>query len=866
MGMKLRPTSLMSLVLAFFLLGHNALLGQSKKQNKALLKDAKEHLRYEEYQQAIPLVEKLLLQDSENPYYNFWMGKSLYLTYKKNKALSFLDKVHTINPDVDKDFHYYYGLVLHYNDRFDDAIREYAADLQSYNPEDQHYKSVQNRISQATRAKQFKARKDAKLVKIENMGDAINTEYAEHSPVISADNDLLMFTARRPDSRGADPKHYFYDEDVYISRKVGDAWTASENVGLPINSKGHDATISLTADAQTLYIYRHKKLGGLYRTDFDAEGKAWKEPRAVEKPVNSKHYEASICQSADSSLLFFSSDRPGGYGGLDIYMARREGKDWGEPENAGPVINGPFDEDAPFLHPDGVTLYFSSEGANSIGGFDIFVTEYDSSAGAWLQPLNMGPPVNTADDEIYFVLSADGKTGYFASGREGGYGEKDIYVAKFPYFRYPKRYYALEIAGIVQDENTKDTVASTIKLIDKETGEVVEEANTDEAYVYSFIVEPERSYSLEVFSDGYDRVVDEFETPKMKDEDIVLERNILVRKPVVSAPVEKPPVLPNFQHIYFDFDKDKLRETAKQELDLVANILLNNKDMKVEVRGHTDYYGTYDYNVALSNRRTAAAVAYLEELGISPDRIVKNWFSENKPLETNSEDEGRQYNRRCEFRFINPEGRIAFASEKLRPGSEGPYVDHTKPKGKPGYDQPESTPPSMAEVKGDGSDGDGFSGQPTYAGTTPDPAAGFAGNANSSSNEAGEALPADVAALDLQHIYFDFDKSQLRDISQQQLEKVAALLKANNNYTLEIRGHTDAFGSTEYNQALSEQRSQSAWSYLQRLGVSGSRITVGGFSELQPIAENDNAGGRQSNRRVEFELRDGNRILLRSHP
>lgn len=856
----MRFTTLLSLVIALVFLGSSDLQAIGNRKGKSNLKKAKEHLRYEEYQQAIPFIQELLNEDERNPYYNYWMGKSLYLTYKKNQALTFFDKVHEINPDIDKDFHYYYGLTLHYNERIDDAIREYSTDLTQFEPDDDRYLAVLNRISQAEYAKKFKKRRDAKLVKIENMGESINTEFAEHSPVISADNDLLMFTARRPDSKGADPEHYFYDEDVYISRKTGESWSAAENVGFPINGKGHDATISLTADAQTLYIYRHKKFGGLYRTDFDAAGNKWKEPRAVEKPVNSKYYEASIAQSADSSLLFFSSDRPGGYGGLDIYMARREGKEWGEPENMGPVINSAFDEDAPFLHPDGVTLYFSSEGSNSMGGFDIFVTEYDSSSSSWLSPLNMGPPVNTADDEIYFVLSKDGKTGYFASGREGGYGEKDIYIAKFPYFRYPKRYYALEVAGIVQDVNTLDTLASTIKLIDQGTGEVLDETSTDESATYNFQLEPERAYSLEVSSAGYDPVSEEFETPKLQDEDVTLERNIFVSRAAVVVPEVKPPPPPEFQHIYFDFDKDKLRKSAREELDIIADLLLKNKDMKVEVRGHTDYYGTYDYNVDLSHRRTASATSYLIDRGISSARIVETWFSENKPLETNSEDEGRQYNRRCEFRFINADDRIAFASEKLRTGSEGPYVDHTKPRGEPGYDNPDSGSPSMAEVGS--SNADNMTGGNSSGSDPLDPSSS---NSTVSSN-AGANLPTDVKSLDLQHIYFDFDKTDLRSASMEQLQRVAALLEQHSDYVLEIKGHTDAVGSTDYNQNLSENRSLAAYQYLTGLGISTSQVQVIGFSELQPIAANSTSSGRQSNRRVEFELRDGNRILLRSRP
>lgn len=865
----MRRVSILFLVFAVVLTGVSDLHAQRGKKKKAPLKMAKKHLQYEEYEEAIPFVQELLNRDDQNAYYNFWMGKCLYLTYKKNKALRFMDKVNEINPDVDPDFHYLYGLTLHYNDRLDEAISEYRKDQSQFEADDARYKVLANRISQASYAKQFQKRKDSKLVKINNMGESINTEFSEHSPVISADNTLLMYTARRPDSRGANPEKHYYDEDIYIAKKQGDSWSTGENIGTPVNSKGHDATISLTADAKTMYLYRHKKAGGLYRTDFDEAGEKWKEPRSVERPVNSKYYEASICQSADSSMLFFSSDRPGGYGGLDIYMVQREGKDWGEPENLGPRINTPFNEDAPFIHPDGITLYFSSDGGSSIGGYDIFVTEYDSTSNAWLESLNMGAPVNTADDEIYFVISSDGLTGYFASGREGGFGEKDIYEARFPYFRYPKRFYAMEIAGMIQDVNSMDTVPSSIKLIDQTTGEVVDEMETnDGSRRYSFTVEPERSYSLQVAADGYDSVIEEFTTPRLVDEDVSLERNIFVSRNerVIPPPVESAPVLPVVQHIYFDFDKSNLRKSAKEELESVATILQKNQELEVVIAGHTDWYGTYDYNLELSNNRNKAAVEYLESLGVERSRIQETYFSENQPMEENDGDLGRQYNRRCEFRFVHSNGTIAYSSTKLRSGGEVPRVDRTTPRGEAGFDNPGAAsigtggfspadePPTPVET---GNTSGSLSASEDDRDISSDPnAPGYIAN----------NLPAELENLSLKNIYFDFDKSNLRRESMNQLQAVVNALRENPDLVLHIKGHTDAYGSTNYNQRLSENRSLAAYEYVEAQGISNSRVVVKGFSELQPLSTNENSGGRQSNRRVEFEIRDGSRILMRSSP
>ncbi len=842
------------LTIALLLAGIGQVQAQGKKR-KSELKQAKELLQYEEYQNAIPHIQELLKEDNQNAYYNFWMGKCLYLTYKKNQALPYFKTVEAVNPDVDEEFHNYYALTLHYNLDFDKAIEEYRKDLERYATDSPEFNNVNNRISQCLFAKKVAKTPDNNLVKISNMGESINSEFSEHSPVISADNNTLIYTARRPDSRGADVKSGFYDEDIYVSKNQGESWSTGENIGLPVNSKGHDATISLTADGKTLYLYRHKKDGGLYRTDFDSKVAKWNEPRSIQKPLNSKYYEASICQSADSSLLFFTSNRPGGFGGLDIYMSQREGKsDWSEPKNLGPRINTPFNEDAPYFHPDGRTLYYSSNGPNSLGGYDIFVTEFDKAAGDFMLPLNMGSPINSPDDEIYFVLSADGLHGYYTSGKEGGLGEKDIYEIKFPYARYPKRYYAIEVVGMVQDANTLDTLPSKVLLIDKALGMAIDSMDIDASIgKYSFAVEPSRAYSVEVSTSGYDGVKEEFTTPEIKGEDVTLERNLFVRRAKVVTETKEGPSL---EHIYFDFDKSDLRTSAKQELDMAVQLLKQNASMQIEVVGHTDWFNDYDYNMALSERRTKSAARYLKEKGIDPNRIVEKWLSETKPIESNEDDRGRQFNRRCEMRFIDESGKLAFASQRLRPGSEGPYVDDTAPKGKPGFDYPGAPNASKLNeediVSTSTASSDKNASMATLAG------------AFEAMEESAPSEEIESGKFDLHHIYFDFDKAQLRNTAEAELQNVAKIMRAHPSYSLVIKGHTDAFGSDDYNQTLSELRCAEAFEYISSLGVPVSKMSFNGFSEAMPLGTNDSELGRQSNRRVEFELRDGNKVVYRS--
>ena len=710
--------------------------------------------------------------------------------------------------------------------------------------------------------------------------NTLSTALSSRQTILSCCTPLAVRNAWAPQ-----PENFFYDEDIYVSHKRNGEWTKGTNIGRPVNATGHDATISLTADGKKLYIYRHKKAGGLYVTEFSEEDQKWKEPRAIQKPLNSKFYEASICQSADSTTMFFTSDRPGGFGGRDIYMVQKEGKKWGDPQNLGSNVNTAFDEDAPYFHPDGKTLYYSSNGPNSMGGFDIFVTEMDtSSETGWLGSLNMGTPVNTPDDDIYFVLAANGKSGYYSSGMEGGLGEKDIYHIKFPYYPYPRRYHIVEVAGLVKDVNTLETLNAKVKLVDIETNEVLDSIMTAsmDSSQYYFILEPQRTYSLEVSADGYDSANDELTTPELADEDVFLKKNMFLVKPEVPPVVaeEVPNNLPELQHIYYDFDKDKIRSDAADELDRVAELMAQNEDLDVQIMSHTDWYGTYAYNVDLSNRRADQARAYLQRKGVNATRIKTGFFSENQPLETNENDKGRQFNRRSEFRLVR-DNDVVLNSVKLRTGVEGVRIDRATPQGEAGFDNPDGlVSGTVAESSSDNADAmtgkDAIKNEWTSSTASGKDALKDAGNSSegkdalkneeNSSSDAPSAMMAALNELELHHIYYDFDKYNLRQASKAQLDQVLDVLGMYPDLQLEIYGHTDAFGSVEYNQRLSENRAKSAYNYMSSTINDQNQLILNGFSELQPMDDNDSAGGRQNNRRVEFRIVQNGKVLVKSMP
>jgi Tol biopolymer transport system component len=247
----------------------------------------------------------------------------------------------------------------------------------------------------------------------------------DYSPVMSVDESTIIFTSRRFGSIGIDGEYY---EDILIAEKKEDGtWTTAHPISPYINTVTNEASISLSTDGNLLFIYRDDNGGDIYSSSL--QNGAWISPAAMGGEINSKNWETHACLSADANTLYFVSDRPGGFGGRDIYRCvRLPNGAWSKALNLGPAVNTSSDEDAPFIHPDQRTLYFASKGHKSMGGFDIFFTSKNDS-GAWAEPINLGYPINTPDDDIFFMTSPDGKRAYFSSVRDGGYGDKDVYMA-----------------------------------------------------------------------------------------------------------------------------------------------------------------------------------------------------------------------------------------------------------------------------------------------------------------------------------------------------------------------------------------------------------------------------------------------------
>lgn len=465
----------------------------------------------ENYDMALKNYLEAYKLDSSSANINFNVGYC-YLNSSMNKGLaeSYLEKA---TKKVTKNYKndnpseksapplafFYYGKALHFNYKFDEAIAQYDLFDKEYARDKSTKEDVAFFKQQSLYAKELVA--TPINVKIQNLGDSINSIYPDYSPVLSADEATLIYTTRRNTSTGGDktPEGQFF-EDIVVSYKNEDGiWSSPKSLGQFVNTNGHEASINLTPDGQTLIVYRDDGgNGNIYYSTWD--GRDWSVLQNFGSDVNTKYWESHACLSADNNTLYFVSDRPGGYGGRDIYRCLRlPNGAWSKALNVGPVINTKYDEDGPFIHPDGVTLIFASVGHKSMGGFDIFASIIDEEK-KFSEPQNLGYPINTPDDDVFFVTSPDGKRGYFSSSKDGGLGEKDIYTMFIPDAK--EKPLALFKGYILPANGEKLPDDLEVVVTNKETGEVVGRYRPKENGTFATILAPDKNYNFSYQAKG----------------------------------------------------------------------------------------------------------------------------------------------------------------------------------------------------------------------------------------------------------------------------------------------------------------------------------------------------------------------------
>jgi len=581
---------------------------------------------------------------------NYKIANCYLHTLEKFRALPYAETAYELNPSCAYDMEYVLGCAYQQKLKFSEATAHFESFRNSYSGRSPDtLKMANKRIEESTYGIEQIKKDEYVLV---NMGDTVNTVYAEYVPIVKSDESMLIFTARRPpetDRKKHSTVSHFdaeYSEDIFVSELRGGGWTKPERLGPPINQPNrHNASISMSVDGQTIYLYHynHRTKGDIHYSAVTLD--EWSNPEPLQGEVNSKYNESHFAVSYDGKTAYLISDRPGSYGGKDIWRVERTGEnEWGNVTNLGPKINTEYDEDGAFLHPDGKTLYFSSEGHTTMGGHDIFESTLGED-GSWSAPLNMGYPINTPGDDVYFVLTADGKKAYLSSAREDGFGQQDIYCI-IPFEKKAIREVQMVLfKGIVIDKETRDRIPATVEIVDNTTAVKLFSSRVDPLQGFMVSLPGGKNYGIAVEAEGYVFHSENFNLV-YKDEYAEVEKVIEMQK--VKAGVQL--VLNN---IFFDFDKSELKEESRAELKRAIDLLNKYPEIKIEIEGHTDDYGTDQYNIELSGRRAASVKDFLVANGFDVKRIIKTTgYGESKPVAGNDTKEDRAKNRRVEFRLV----------------------------------------------------------------------------------------------------------------------------------------------------------------------------------------------------------------------
>lgn len=466
-----------------------------------------------------------------------------------------------------------------------------------------------------------------------NLGDSVNTEASEYYPSVTVTDSLLVFT-RRTGARRED----FIESP--ISNKGFGKWKLIEG---DINEETNKGALSVSQDGEWMLFAgqlsgQSYKSFDIYISYYTPDG--WSEPQNMGENINTDFYETAPTLSPDKRALYFVSNRPGGYGGSDLYVSYRQpnGK-WGPAQNMGPTINTAGDEMAPFIHADNQTLYYTSDGLPGYGGSDIFVS-HRQPGGEWGKPENLGYPINTIENEGSLAVSADGLTAYYASDRADSRGGLDLY--KFELRPDIRPYRTLYVKGIVTDSKTGKPLPSSVELTDNSTQQPLMKVQTDEKGEYFITLPIGKDYTFTVNRKGY-LFYSEVYALSQRKADSVYKKDIALQPVALNAEI-------TFQNILFTTGSYQLPKDASVELDKLVQVLTENPNLKVEISGHTDNIGKPEDNLQLSSNRAKSIVDYLTEKGISRQRLSYKGYGALQPVADNGTEEGRAKNRRTTFR------------------------------------------------------------------------------------------------------------------------------------------------------------------------------------------------------------------------
>lgn len=620
------------LFLLSFTVQHLSAQSSAIKKAQTSFEKGQENLRSGNYEASVSNLQEAVKADPKFQFAYIQLGdinrKIKAYDAAKTAYLSALELGDVADPRI------FYGLAeAEINTgNYEQALQHITFFLKEYKGSDKDFISKANKYLKDCQFSMVAIKTPEKYDPI-NLGDKINSKYRDYFPSITADGEKLIFS-----------RNIEGNEDFYISKKVNSTWSEPVPLSDKINTKQYnEGAQSISPDGLYLFFTGCNRPDGLGRCDIyvsHKEGNSWGDPYNLGAPVNSQYWESQPAISPDGNTLYFVSNRPGGLGGYDIWKStlKKDGY-WAEPENLGPDINTPYDEHTPFLHPDGKTLYFSSDGWPGLGNKDIFLSRMDDS-GKWGKPENMGYPINTFNEETGLIVTPDGNEGLFSSNFKGGYGDMDIYIFKMPENKKPLP--ITYVKGIVKDQETGAFLEAKVQVVNLKNKHVeYNDFTSKENGDFLTVIPIGGNYSFNVSADGYLFYSENYEL-----------NNSYINKPfLLEIALQKIKAGTNvvLKNIFFNTNEYQLLPQSFTELNTLMDLLKNNPTIHIEIQGHTDNIGNDDSNIKLSLQRAKAVYDYLITNNIEIDRLTYKGYGKTKPIAANDTDEHRKLNRRTSF-------------------------------------------------------------------------------------------------------------------------------------------------------------------------------------------------------------------------
>jgi outer membrane protein OmpA-like peptidoglycan-associated protein len=491
---------------------------------------------------------------------------------------------------------------------------------------------------------QEKSKEDSVKMSIRSLSN-INSSFDEFAPVISADGEMMIFTSNRPTEKRDITKNMAGMENIYVSYYDDYTWKwgTPQLLGESVNQPGrNNSAIALSNDGQRMLVYRGDPDGDIYESDLI--GEEWSEPVKLPPPINSNKHESSASISPDGRTIYFVSNRKHGLGGLDIWQCRQDIKGWGKAENLGATINTPQNEEGVFIHPDGKTLYFSSKGHDAKGGYDIFKSVLEN--GKWSNPVSLGDSVNTANDDLFFTLTASGKTAYYSSIRAGGIGGKDIYEITVKNKTTGGGSKLILFKGVVVDFESLKPVGAKMEITDNDKNEIIATVNSNSVTGKFLVSLPAgKNYGITIKKEGYLFHSENFDIPSTATYKEVT-KNITLATLDIGRKID-------LKNIFYDYGKATLKPESISELNQLVKLLNASTSIIIEIDSYTDSQSSAEFNLKLSQARSQSVVDFLFAAGFSRDQLVPKGFGAANPVASNATEEGRKQNRRTEIRILN---------------------------------------------------------------------------------------------------------------------------------------------------------------------------------------------------------------------